>query len=294
MNVKKIQFCLFALLIGCAFLLQNCQKDEIDLKDDTSEANLKKGSMKFEILDLAFENALLANGINVVDHHVFKKDVNKRTELDISGEKDNKGGIVDLSGIEHFRQLRILNCSFNQLTSLDVSKNTFLKGLFCQDNALTSLDVSKNKALTGLFCSTNQLSSLDLCKNTDLDSLHCARNLFTSLDVSRNTALTDFNCQYNALTSLDVTKNTALTSLKCQQNELASLDVSMNTALGTFQCSNNLLTSLDISMIIDLITFHCKSNLLDCIQVSQTQFDNIPPEPYWKKDGGVEYSLDCN
>jgi len=39
---------------------------------------------------------------------------------------------------------------YNQLTSLDLSKNTALKILACARNKLTSLDVSKNTALTNL------------------------------------------------------------------------------------------------------------------------------------------------
>ena len=55
-----------------------------------------------------------------------------------------------------------LYCSDNQLTSLDVSKNTVLEQLHCSDNQLTSLDVSKNKALRYFNCSNNRLTSLNL------------------------------------------------------------------------------------------------------------------------------------
>ena len=41
-----------------------------------------------------------------------------------------------------------LFCESNQLTSLDVSKNTDLKYLTCYDNHLTSLDLSNNPALS--------------------------------------------------------------------------------------------------------------------------------------------------
>jgi hypothetical protein len=50
-----------------------------------------------------------------------------------------------------------LFCYYNQLTSLDVSKNTALLDLQCYDNKLTSLDVSKNTALTCLGCNNNQI-----------------------------------------------------------------------------------------------------------------------------------------
>ena len=74
--------------------------------------------------------------------------------------------IASLKGIEYFTKLDYLNCGYNQLTSLDVSKNTVLRGLECYINQLTSLDVSKNTALIELHCFDNQLTSLDVSKNT--------------------------------------------------------------------------------------------------------------------------------
>lgn len=148
-------------------------------------------------------------------------------------------GIKDLTGIEFFPELEDLDCSENQLTQLDVSKNPKLKRLVCYENKLTSLDVSGNTSLTELHCYTNQLTSLDLSKNTALTKLDCALNPLTSLDVSNNTALTYLDCNYNQLTSLDLSQNTALTKLGCHDNQLTSLDLSKNTALDTLDCSGN-------------------------------------------------------
>ena len=147
--------------------------------------------------------------------------------------------IKDLTGIEPFPYLEKLDCKNNNLTRLDVSKNTKLTKLYCEFNQLTSLDLSKNTALTELNCQVNQLTSLDLSKNTALTKLDCALNPLTSLDVSNNTALTYLDCNYNQLTSLDLSKNTALTKLGCHDNQLTSLDLSKNTALDTLDCSGN-------------------------------------------------------
>ena len=147
--------------------------------------------------------------------------------------------IKDLTGIELFPYLEKLDCKNNNLTRLDVSKNTKLTKLYCEFNQLTSLDLSKNTALTELNCQVNQLTSLDLSKNTALTKLDCALNPLTSLDVSNNTALTYLDCNYNQLTSLDLSKNTALTKLGCHDNQLTSLDLSKNTALTILGCSGN-------------------------------------------------------
>lgn len=147
--------------------------------------------------------------------------------------------IKDLTGIELFPNLKKLDCKNNNLTRLDVSKNTKLTKLYCEFNQLTGLDLSKNTALTELNCQVNQLTSLDLSKNTALTKLDCALNPLTSLDVSNNTALTYLDCNYNQLTSLDLSQNTALTKLGCHDNQLTSLDLSKNTELDTLDCSGN-------------------------------------------------------
>ena len=127
--------------------------------------------------------------------------------------------IKDLTGIELFPNLDKLDCKYNNLTRLDVSKNTKLTKLYCESNQLTGLDLSKNTALTELDCALNQLTGLDLSKNTALTVLYCESNHLTSLDLSKNTELTELNCQDNQLTSLDLSKNTALTILGCSGNK---------------------------------------------------------------------------
>ena len=97
--------------------------------------------------------------------------------------------ISSLQGIEYFTALTVLDCEDNELTTLDVSKNTALKQLYCSENYLTSLDVSNNVALVYLDCYCNELTSLDVSKNTALESLDCLENKLTTLDVSKNTAL---------------------------------------------------------------------------------------------------------
>lgn len=168
------------------------------------------------------------------DGTLSQAELNGVTELYVA-----YANIKDLTGIELFPNLEKLDCKNNNLTRLDVSKNTKLTKLYCEFNQLTGLDLSKNTALTELNCQVNQLTSLDLSKNTALTKLDCALNPLTSLDVSNNTALTYLDCNYNQLTSLDLSQNTALTKLGCHDNQLTSLDLSKNTALDTLDCSGN-------------------------------------------------------
>ena len=178
----------------------------------------------------------------LVAHYCHKDDGGTLSQDELNGVTELYvvyAHIKDLTGIELFPNLKKLDCKHNDLTRLDVSKNTKLTVLYCESNQLTSLDLSKNTALTELNCQYNQLTSLDLSQNTALTMLDCALNPLTSLDVSNNTALTDLNCKSNQLTGLDLSKNTALKALYCSNNQLTSLNVSKNTELDTLDCSGN-------------------------------------------------------
>ena len=156
------------------------------------------------------------------------------TELNVQNAR-----IKSLNGIQYFTQLVTLRCYNNQLTKLDVSKNTQLKYLWCYNNQLTELDVSKNIQLTAVVCWNNQLTKLDVSKNAKLTSLWCDSNQLTRLDVSKNTKLQSLHCDNNQLTKLDVSKNAQLEILYCGNNQLTNLDVSKNTKLQTFKCMDN-------------------------------------------------------
>ena len=188
------------------------------------------------------------------------------TNIDVS-----LSNIKSLKGIEYFTALTRLTCYQNQLTELDLSKNTALTFLRCENNQLTSLDVSQNTRLGTLQCGDNQLTSLDVSQNTALGTLQCENNQLTSLDVSQNTKLTELICSQNQLTSLDVSQNTKLRSLNCSENQLTSLDVSQNTALILLTCFNNQLTSLDVSHNTALIYLYCQFNQLTTLVVSQNK-----------------------
>lgn len=126
------------------------------------------------------------------DGTLSQDELNRVTELYV-----DHANIKDLTGIELFPNLDKLDCKYNNLTRLDVSKNTNLTKLDCALNPLTSLDVSNNTALTYLDCNYNQLTSLDLSKNTALTKLGCHDNQLTSLDLSKNTALDTLDCSGN-------------------------------------------------------------------------------------------------
>ncbi len=218
-------------------------------------------------------------------------EISNVTEIRCGEALSGDESLSDLTGIEYFPALETLNCSGNQLTALDVSKNTKLQVLDCSDNRLTALDVSKNIALTVLSCNINHdltkldisqnanlktlycgatgLEELDTSSNTALETLYCGSAKIKSLDVSHNPALTTLDCSDNGLTELNLSGSPALTTLDCSGNELKALDLSANTALAYFTCSYLPLTELDLSSNTALTTFQCESTNLTGLDVSK-------------------------
>jgi hypothetical protein len=94
--------------------------------------------------------------------------------------------------------------------------------LWCFENQLTALDVSKNSALTHLYCWNNQLTALDVSKNNRLEQLWCHNNQLAKLDVSGATALATMSCTGNLLTYLNVSNNPSLAYLSCANNLLSA------------------------------------------------------------------------
>ena len=137
------------------------------------------------------------------------------------------------------------------LTSQTITITGDVLFLVCAENQLTALDVSKNTALTRLWCYNNQLTALDVSRNTALEELRCYNNQLTALDVSKNTALTELYCSDNQLTTLDVSKNTALTTLYCSNNQLTALDVSKNTELASLNCHGNQIKGEEMTRLVN-------------------------------------------
>ncbi|WP_418603870.1 T9SS type A sorting domain-containing protein [Hwangdonia sp.] len=142
-----------------------------------------------------FEQALIDLGYdNVLDNNVQTSNINEITHLDLRFKS-----ISDLTGIEAFTALVNLNCSFNDLTVIDVSSNTALTSLSCAVNFLVALDLSNNQALTNLDCGLNNIISLDLSGNSALTELYCDFNNLANLDVSNgnNSNFTVFDAREN-------------------------------------------------------------------------------------------------
>lgn len=176
-----------------------------------------------------------------------KNGVLNSEELDVWKIEVASSGIKDLKGIEFFKNIELLDCALNELTTLDLSQNTKLKSIYCRRNQLQSINVSNCKDLGYFTCEENELKTLDVSNCTKLQHLECEKNDLEELDLSNLSELTSLDCSYNSIVNLDVTNNTLLTHLTCRYNPLTQLDVSKNVSLYALYCDSDQLKKLDIS-----------------------------------------------
>ncbi|MEO8085898.1 MAG: LamG-like jellyroll fold domain-containing protein, partial [Bacteroidota bacterium] len=228
-------------------------------------------SCTVNIPDANFKNALLANALI---------NTNSDGEIQCYEAASYTGtifvfnlNISDLTGIEAFTAITVLNCSSNQLSAIDLTANTALTSLVSSANPLMTLDVSQNTALQYLSCDGNQLTTLDVSNNTGLIGLWCYNNTLTTLNVSANTSLQYLDCSNNQFTTLDLSANTALVDINCSNTQLSSLNI---------QNGNN----------INLTAFDATNNsLLSCIQVDDVA--NMNANWSTGKDPGAFFNLNC-
>lgn len=226
-------------------------------------------SQNVNIPDANFKAALVANAaINT----------NMDSEIQVSEAIAFTGSISvpnlsisNLTGIEAFTNIWMLDCQGNQLSSINVTFNAALQELNCSSNQLTAVNVSSNAQLTRLFCDNNLITSLNLASNPNLVRVECCMNQMTALNLSANPLVYGVSCCLNQIAILDLSMLTALTSLNCSNNQLTWLNVANG---------NN----------TNVVFFAANNNNLGCIEVDDTVYSN---NNWANIDPGAWFSLDC-
>ena len=268
------------------------------------------------IIDSNFEQKLIDLGYDdILDSNVFTYNIDSVTILDLSYLN-----ISNLSGIEDFSNLKILNCSNNNLSNLNLSQNLQLKEVYCSSNNLDYLSVVNLNNLDILDCSFNNLINIDVSQNIELDLLQCSKNQLTELEVNTNlgylycgdnnleyleldsmifNGLFELRCENNDITTLNLQSNSNLTHLTCHNNLLQNINLIENYNLQWLSLgnnplfvNNNNLSTLDLSSNCNITNLYCNGNVnLICIEVcEQVQTDQ------WITDLNTQqfYSLNCN
>ena len=159
------------------------------------------------IPDDNFEQALIDLGYDSppLDNFVLTANIENVVMLNING-----AGINDLTGIEDFEALEILNCPSNNLSNIDISQNFNLLELNVSNNNLNQLDVTNNISLRKLGCNTNNLLTLNIMQNNKLRYLACTFNNLSSVNVSQNIFLDELFLDNNSINSIDLSQNIEL------------------------------------------------------------------------------------
>ncbi len=244
-------------------------------------------SQTVTIPDANFKAALIEDGVDTNnDGEIQVSEAEAVTEIDVSNENINS-----LEGIQYFINLTYLDCSYNDITALDLSSTTKLTNLICNNNHIDSLDVTMLSDLINLECnnmrlnnslqvsglsnlenlvaSSNSLSNIDLTGLTSLKELYMAFNEFTStsdiIGLENLINLEVLNMPFNSLTTLDVSTLINLKVLLVLDNQISSMNLSGNINLETVRVEDNQLTSLDLSNLSKLHTIYTHNNLMETL-----------------------------
>lgn len=184
--------------------------------------------------------------------------------------------------------LLTLDCSYNDLTALDLSVSTNLVTLNCTNNKFVSVDLKGMTNATAIDCTSNAIMTCVLVDDIDTAAantnwvkdaaadyaLDCSAAYYTLIpDPAFEQALINAGYDNDNGTTIDgrvLTANiTSVQNLYIMSAGISDLTgIKAFLSLRTLYCNNNSLTSLDVSGMTHLITLMCYSNTLTTVNVS--------------------------
>ncbi len=232
--------------------------------------NIPDANFKAKLL-----NASVNQNIASIETPNFSGDVSSYNSIDINNDGEiqvseaeqikylriDYSQITSIEGILSFTNLQYLNCTDNQLLSLNLQGLTNLSIINCRNNLINNINLQGLTNLKFLFCDYNQISTLNLQGFANLQRLICNQNQITSLDLT-GTNLKYIACISNQITFLNVQGLNNLEELYCSMNQITSLGLYGLSSLKILSCNANLLTSLDVQGLSNLIQLSCQGNQL--------------------------------
>ncbi len=173
--------------------------------------------------------------------------------------KENK--LTQLN-IDNLKNIQLLDCSKNELNSIDCKGNASMTELYAYNNRLNNIDLSQNPNLISVSLNNNQLSQLKLAPQNKITILFVSNNKLTAIDVKQCTQLATLAFENNQIAQVALDNNT-LESIYCKGNLLSNLDVSKLNNLAMLSCEKNKLTSLILPTSNQLSRIDCYSNQLN-------------------------------
>ena len=127
---------------------------------------------KTQLNDSSFEKYLIEIGIDdILDGFVDTNKCLSVTSMDLSNKN-----IRDLTGLNVFKNLKVLVADNNFLENIDLSQNDKLEILSLSNNNLENIDLSSLPSLALLNLSSNNFNSLDVSSSSNLYNLDIRKN----------------------------------------------------------------------------------------------------------------------
>jgi hypothetical protein len=180
--------------------------------------------------------------------------------LAVYGLNLGESNISNLTGIEHFTNLRELYCHANEITELNLQGLPNLENITCTWNPITSLDLSGMASLKIVACGNCELTSLNLDGLINLEQLICGGNNISTLNLSDLSNLKEFYAGSTPLTSLDVSPLESLEHFSVGGHLMPFIDVSSLQNLLSFTSVDSPLEVIDVTNNPNLIYLQCYSN----------------------------------
>lgn len=187
--------------------------------------NFPDANLKARLLAADTNNSIAQIFVDEAYSNV-KIDLNNNSEIEVSEalvilslDINSEGmpeKIANLSGLEFFLNLRVLNCNFNEITNLDLTFFSNIYDVSCTHNLITGISFPELEFLNTLFCSYNLISEIDFTAVGFFETLYIDHNQLTNFN-GASQLFAGLDCSYNNLTSVDFT-NAYVSGLQIHNN----------------------------------------------------------------------------
>jgi hypothetical protein len=261
------------------------------------------------IPDICFKNTLIKLGIDInKDGEIQYSEALQVKYLNLENsekfeayehQEPYPNCIVDLTGIEAFKNLELLNVYKNKIRKLSISGLEKLREIYFMHNELAEIQLSNLPDLTIINCSDNPLTgNISLSNLPNLIKLHLNYALFdkliisslpklifleitnclnlNSLTLSKLPSLENLYCPSNKLTKLNLQAFKNLKEISCESTEISKLLISNLKNFQSLYCVNTKIKKLNLKKLPSLINVNCASNFIEEINLK----DNIENKVY--------------
>lgn len=178
---------------------------------------------------------------------------------------DCSGNQLESVNVKECKQLQCLNVSQNQLTDLQVTACDKLEYLDCMNqdefSGIITLDLTGCVALKKLYCTSAGVETLQMQDCAALQECVCSvNNLSGTLDFSNKEDIRIIACAENRLNAVNVSGCKELVELRCGENRLSTLDLASCANLEELYCDSNYITELNVDSNVLLRVLSCSEN----------------------------------